>query len=344
MASLSIKESLLRTAQIIKQYVDDKISGIDIPSLDGYATEEYVDNATTNAVLKTPQELTVEEAEQVRVNIKTIGKDMTGIVQTPYTIEETSEELIRHYTDPVEGGEYAEVYNDPENVATGAYSNAKGYMTQATGDYSESSGWATIASGIASKASGLLAVASGPYAIAEGTRVQATKNNAHAEGDGCIASGNNAHAEGYRTNATTNQAHSEGGFTTASGVYSHAEGEYSTASARGAHAEGFYTVASGRNSFAAGEYTKAAGRAQFVIGKYNTSNSTDIFIIGNGTADTTEGRKNAFTIDPNGNTWIAGNVTVGADKKGLATQEYVDSLHSVITEEDVDSIIGDIDN
>ena len=245
-----------------------------------------------------------------------VGRNMEGVEQTPYTIEEVSGVgLIRHYGDPVIGKVHSETYNDPDNIATGTYSTARGYMCQATGEYSYASGWGSIASGLCTRATGLLATASGPYATCEGTRCKATKNNAHAEGDTCIASGNNAHAEGYRTQATTNQAHSEGGFTVSSGVYSHAEGENSKASGRGAHAEGYYTVASGRNAFAAGEYVTSSGRGQFCIGKYNTANTTDLFIIGCGTANTTEGRMNAHTVNTSGVAWYRGGVYVGGTKQ-----------------------------
>ena len=246
---------------------------------------------------------------------KLVGRSMDGVEQVPYTIEEVNGGLVRHYGDPVIGKANSETFNDPDNIATGTYATARGYMCQALGEYSYASGWGSIASGLCTRATGLLAQATGPYATCEGTRCQATKNNAHAEGNMCIASGNNAHAEGYETQATTNQAHSEGGFTVASGVYSHAEGENAKASGRGAHAEGYYTLASGRNAFAAGEYTKSSGRGQFCIGKYNAANTSDLFMIGCGTADTTEGRKNAHTVSSTGVAWYRGDVYVGGEKQ-----------------------------
>lgn len=113
-------------------------------------------------------------------------------------------------------------------------------------------------------------------------------------GDNTVASEHASHAEGYETMAKGKGAHAEGGNTKASGYFSHAEGYHTTA---------------------IGEY-------QHVQGKYNIADTTNYaHIVGNGSEDALS---NAHTLDWDGNAWFAGNVTIGADNKELATKDYVD--------------------
>lgn len=117
-----------------------------------------------------------------------------------------------------------------------------------------------------------------------------------AEGDNVVASGYGSHVEGRRTSAKGN--------------YSHAEGLDTVASGNQAHAEGDATIASGAASHAAGTGTTAAGGSQTVIGRYNVvdDNHNYAFIVGNGSSST---RRNALTVDWNGNAAITNNATVG---------------------------------
>lgn len=128
--------------------------------------------------------------------------------------------------------------------------------------------------------------------------------------------GTAAFAEGSGTKANGNFSHAEGFNTTASAAYSHAEGRGTTASGTVSHAEGTDSVASGARSHAGGYGTIAKGDNQTAIGKYNIEDTSNkyAFIVGNGTSST---RKNAFTVDWNGN--------VEADGKKLATEEYVNT-------------------
>jgi hypothetical protein len=247
------------------------------------------DQIVSKAVLyDTEQELTVDEVNIVRKNIHSVGQYATGLVYTPYTVVETGLNTSEHTVtetplDPVVALDGAEIYNDYEgNIATGYYSIATGYKTQATGNYSRSNGWWTKASGQCSNSEGLLSVASGHFAHAEGTRTQATKNNAHSEGDQTVASGNAAHAEGIQSKATTNMAHAEGWATVASGIASHSEGEG----------------------------TIAGGRAQTAMGKFNVKDTSSLLIIGNGTSDTA--RSNALKVTKAGDVEIAGVITATA--------------------------------
>jgi hypothetical protein len=123
--------------------------------------------------------------------------------------------------------------------------------------------------------------------------------------------GSNSIAIGWQTTASGKCSYAEGFVTTASGYISHAEGAYATASGKGSHAEGLHT--------------KASGEDQHVQGRYNIEDTKNKYahIVGNGQGETSSLRSNAHTLDWDGNAWFAGNVTIGAENKELATQEYV---------------------
>ena len=156
-------------------------------------------------------------------------------------------------------------------------------------------------------------VANNDFSTALGVNTSATAVATLAHGGLCSASANYSHAEGYRTES--------------SGMYSHAEGIMTLATGQGAHAEGFYTVASGLRSHAEGSYTLASSQYQHVEGKFNAEDTTNKYahIVGNGTSK--NARKNAHTLDWNGNAWFAGKVTqegTPTENKDLTNKKYVD--------------------
>lgn len=108
----------------------------------------------------------------------------------------------------------------------------------------------------------------------------------------------------------------EGYTNTASGNYSHAEGHETTASGGNSHAEGNKTIASGAMSHAQNSGTIAAGHFQTAIGKYNIEDAAGAsalyaLIIGNGTSN--DYRKNALTVDWDGNLRLKGDVYAGCN-------------------------------
>lgn len=249
-----------------------------------HRADERLDQLEVNTLTKSEQNLTLEEVNQVRKNIHSVGQYATGLTYTPYEVVETGLNTSEHTVtetplDPVVAADGAEIYNDYDgNIATGLFAIATGYRTQATGNYARSNGWWTKADGQCSNAEGLLSVASGHFSHAEGTRTKATTNNAHSEGDMTTASGRQSHAEGQQT--------------VASGFCSHAEGSGTKATSYYSHAEGLGTIAAGRN--------------QTAMGKYNVRDTTSLLIVGNGTSDTA--RSNAYKLDAKGNAWYAGTV------------------------------------
>lgn len=236
-----------------------------------------------NAVLYVEQDLTEEQINQARENIRIIGKSVEGITFTPYVVDEAND-YVYIYDAPVEAAFGSEIFNDYENnLATGLWSTAMGYKTQCVGNYSFANGWWTRADGQCAVASGLLSRASGHFTHAEGTRTVASINNAHSEGDMTTASGRQSHSEGQSTKSSGFCSHSEGSATTSSGYYS--------------HSEGWGTIAKGKN--------------QTAMGKYNIGDTTSLVIVGKGSKATPS---NAFTLSSAGNGWFAGTVTsTGAD-------------------------------
>lgn len=80
-----------------------------------------------------------------------------------------------------------EIFNKVENIASGSFSHAEGYLTTASGDNSHAEGYTTYATNTAS----------------------------HAEGNNTTASGINSHAEGLYTTASGVYSHSSGYYTVA---------------------------------------------------------------------------------------------------------------------------------
>ena len=223
----------------------------------------------------------------------------------------------------------AEIFNNYwDNIATGEYSHAEGYVTIASGEVSHAEGLYTKASGFQSHAEGDSTIASGEGSHAEGRLTLAEGDYSHAEGFSTITSGIATHAEGMETTALGTGSHAEGyssyqkpfeiteNSTIIDIINAWNEGLFTMANGSGAHAEGFSTLALSDGAHSEGIGTVAVGEAQHVQGKYNIADldsegnplNTYAHIIGNGTVDTAS---NAHTVDWDGNAWFAGDIRVG---------------------------------
>ena len=139
--------------------------------------------------------------------------------------------------------------------------------------------------------------------------------------------------------------------TKAKGTYSFAQGHSSVAEGSGSHAEGENTWAKGSYSHSEGGHTTATGKYQHVEGRYNIEDTEYKYahIVGNG--DPIE-RSNAYTLDWDGNAWFQGNISIDGiptNNNDLITKQYVDNAianvsFEIITDEDINNIIADIDN
>ena len=282
------------------------------------ATEEFVNEKVENTLLKTEQILTDDEKNQVRENLGFIGK--TAVVGEKITVDGT--------THTVE--ENAEIVGDyANNKAIGAWSFAAGSENIAVGRASHVEGAMNKAIGTGSHVEGIQCTATGFWSHAEGERTKVTSYASHAEGsyttlpDGTTsygtASGYASHVEGGGCHATGSCAHVEGGGCRANGACSHAEGRYTVASGISQHVEGVANIEDTEN-----KYIHIAGNGSWEQGVQNPT------------------RSNAYTLDWSGNAWYAGNISIGADKKQLATEEFVNNKVMTITEEEVDQLIIDI--
>lgn len=263
---------------------------------------ELTENLDT-ALVKTEQTLTDAEKDQVRKNLGFIGK----------TAKEGEQVTVNGKTYTVEPN--AEIFGDYEtNKAIGTWSIAEGSENVAVGRASH----------------------------VEGAMNKAIGTGTHVEGVQCTATGYWSHAEGEMTTVSSYASHAEGSYTnlpngskrygTASGYASHVEGGGCHASGSCSHSEGLATTASGNHSHSEGKWTVAASSAQHVEGIANIEDTEGryIHIAGNGVWDNQPEatRSNAYTLDWDGNGWFAGNVSIGADNKQLATEEYVDEAIS----------------
>ena len=209
-------------------------------------------------------------------------------------------------------------------------SHAEGYRTEASGSYSHAEGDNTKAFGVASHAEGYNTTASAEYTHAEGYGTQAISRYTHTEGYSTYALNQASHAEGYDTEATGHYSHAEGQYTKATSSSAHAEGYWSEAKGQASHAEGSNTKASGLYSHAEGKYTIASGEAQHAQGKYNIEDTENkhAFIIGNGSSNSE--RSNAFTVDWNGDTKMAGWLdTQGLRGNTLTRNLYVGGAKNI---------------
>ena len=213
----------------------------------------------------------------------------------------------------------------------GVYSTALGSACKATGNSSFATGLACEATGAYSTAVGKGSFATGEAALSNGLMTTA---------------GREAFASGRYSQATGRGSLATGNTTTASGQYSVAEGQNTTASSTYAHAGGLGSVAKASAAYAEGGYTIAASAYQHAQGKYNVEDSANKYahIVGNGTS--ASARRNAHTLDWNGNAEFAGDIVangcsssespvslieVGSLVKSL--QEEVNEIEDITSEE-----------
>jgi hypothetical protein len=178
----------------------------------------------------------------------------------------------------------------PENTATGIYSIASGYQSEASGDYSTAMGLGASAAGNLSTAMGSNSVAIGDYTTAIGTGNSATGDYSISIGnDNTTAEGEFSLAMGIGTLASGNYSTTMGYYTTASGIYSTSMGEGTTASGEGSTATGLGSIANGGYSTAMGANTTASGFASTALGQDTTASGTYSTAMGINTTATQQG-------------------------------------------------------
>lgn len=210
--------------------------------------------------------------------------------------------------------------------ATADYSAVFGKNNTVSDTYSFAFGNGNTVSNWGSFAEGYSNNIASSASHAEGTRNAITGSNSqasHVEGRRNTVSGIAVHAEGQNNTVSGNVSHVEGANNTVTGQISHVEGQRNEVSGSASHAEGFYTI--------------ARKNAQHVFGRANIPDTNDndnygtyIEIVGNGDVSDADNiiRRNARTLDWQGNGWYAGKLTVGSnptENMDVATKQYVDN-------------------
>lgn len=343
-----------------------------IPSIEGLATETYVDeaieaipeiylndyytktqtttqinnaisainfpvksvNGKTGAINLIASDVNAEKAGAVAAAIDAlrIKNGNNSSIRSAYSAEDDSEYSIG----------YKAIALGISSKASGSMSYAEGFSTTASGSSSHAEGDETIASGSSSHAEGYNTTANGNMSHAEGTNTTASGSSSHAEGGGTTASETYSHAEGCNTTASGEKSHAEGFNTDASGEQSHAEGDSTAASGEQSHAEGSWTVASGNSSHAEGYYTIASSDDQHVQGRHNIQDTDNKYahIVGNGTSGAA--CSNAHTLDWDGLGWFAGGLKIGGTGQDdeNAVSVLTENDLTTITESEIDAICG----
>lgn len=261
-----------------------------------------------------------------------------GAIKGLETQENAGEFSFQFGRSSAAGGDYATAFGE-NALASGRAAFATGSTSSASGSNAFASGYRTSASGVYSHAEGYTAYAAGQAAHAEGLSTCAYGNGSHAEGRAetkTITITGSAYATSFTVNSGVNdvavgdileylghvarvKTKSGSTITLDTNLWPNALSKKSVtvrpSSAAGiaSHAEGMNCSASGNYSHAEGSRTKASGDTQHVQGKYNVEDAAGTYahIVGNGTSD--NNRKNAHTIDWNGNAWFSGKVFVGGN-------------------------------
>lgn len=217
-----------------------------------------------------------------------------------------------------------EIFNHPDNIATGTASHAEGQFTSASGDAAHAEGYQTIAQGATSHA--------------EGDQAQATGAVAHAEGYKTKATGTYSHAEGCESQATGIAAHASGAHTKATGDYSFAAGRETTAAGENSVAMGWASTANGKGTVVLGTGLNGSDGA-VVVGNFNAPAADAAFIVGSGIAGFVS---NALVVNKDGSVLTKkGTLTTASELMSL--QSAVDTKinsHRVTAGAKKDSVIG----
>ena len=216
-----------RSDVYVKDEIDTQLNTLrgEIPSLDGIATETWVESKgylTEHQQLKTINGETITGSGDIKVS--GVGVKLAN----------GAEVFNRYNIEGIGGNGYI------GDLDHGIFSHAEGYVTQSQGNASHAEGVGTQAKGIAAHAEGQNGKAIGKASHVEGFETIANSDYSHAEGYYTKANGEYSHAEGYYAKANGESSHAEGRAGHAIGNFSHAEGMGTEAHAEGSHAEGIY--------------------------------------------------------------------------------------------------------
>ena len=299
---LQINSEISSFEEYIKSVVP--FSGDGSPNLDGYATEDYVDNAIDSigidngdgdSSFSIGNELFTLNDYSIATGNKNISGSMGFYIKS---VDITNKKIyisLERFSKP----EISEVDNSDISFETPEYSIGDEFSIIALTEYGEShvhfcSAISNIQNNVITyttelpfsnfaetsddefhvftvpKKPKIGNVVVGWSAFSEGESNIAAGYGSHAEGRGNIAAGKYAHVEGRNTKASY-AAHAEGLTTIAQGMYSHSEGR-NTKACFSAHAEGDSSKAIGDSSHAENLYTTSNAKASHAEGYLSVTN------------------------------------------------------------------------
>lgn len=293
----------------------------EIPSIEGLATEEYVDAAVADVDVDLTGVATEEYVQKKIAEAQLSESDVD--LSAYYTKSETDAAIEAAAPDlsgyalkteiPSTSGLATEKYVDDAIEAIEIPDNTPIATVEVAGKVKPDGTTITISEDgtISSVATG----GGGEEVTVDGTSI--VKNS-----DGALS----------LANPITKKVAIGNGCST-SGDSAFSAGTYSSAKSLGSMALGGNCYANKIYSVAIGHGVESNGKAQIVLGRYNIKDSAEkyVLIVGNGKEATAETdyrtvKSNGLTVDWDGNVWVQSAVTVGADKKELATKEYVDNV------------------
>ena len=259
---------------------------------------------------------------------------------------------------------YGSVTMGRQCVASADYSMAVGYKSKAIGRFSNAEGYGCVAGGTVSDISqnpGRDKFTTGFYSHAEGYATLSSGLASHSEGLQTTAAGSYSHTEGVSSSVAPNEINTNNYDIIKASWYnkpfslslrdgSHAEGHNTLALAKYSHAQNECCIAQNIGSHAGGNHTVTSRAYQTAIGEYNADNTSALLIVGNG-SDTK--RSNALELDKDGNTKIAGSLTLNMNSTPVTitasqlTKLLVGDKYELIEEiditEDTNSITREIE-
>ena len=312
----------------------------EIPSLSGYATEQWVLDKNYITGVDLSNYATKAEIPTVPTSNTAFTNDAGYLTEHQSLSGYATEQWVldKHYITGVDLSDYA-LKSEIPTVPTSntAFTNDAGYLTehQSLSAYSTTD---EVTSAITEATSGK-ANSSDVYLKSETSGATEIQNALNAKADPYSAGtgisivdnvisatgGGASYSAGRGIDITNNiisfdisisggsgdLSVAENNDTIASGYWSHAEGAGSSATSYASHAEGKFTLAEGDSSHAEGQGTVAKNFAEHASGRYNVSSSASttfgdsgntLFSVGNGTS--AFDRHNAFEIRQNGDIYF----------------------------------------
>ena len=312
----------------------------EIPSLSGYATEQWVLDKNYITGVDLSNYATKAEIPTVPTSNTAFTNDAGYLTEHQSLSGYATEQWVldKHYITGVDLSDYA-LKSEIPTVPTSntAFTNDAGYLTehQSLSAYSTTD---EVTSAITEATSGK-ANSSDVYLKSETSGATEIQNALNAKADPYSAGtgisivdnvisatgGGASYSAGRGIDITNNiisfdisisggsgdLSVAENNDTIASGYWSHAEGAGSSATSYASHAEGKFTLAEGDSSHAEGSDTVTKNFAEHASGRYNVSSSASttfgdsgntLFSVGNGTS--AFDRHNAFEIRQNGDIYF----------------------------------------